>query len=52
MLDQYFYISKTAGIAELIVIAIGIIALVVPAVWNRTSVSGRPPGFAGEALAV
>ena len=35
MLDQYFYISKTAGIAELIVIAIGIIALVVPAVWNR-----------------
>lgn len=41
MLDQLFYINKAAGIAELMVIAIGIIALAVPAVWNRFT--GPPP---------
>ena len=42
MLSQLFYTSQAAGIAELIVTAIGIIALAVLAVWNRVADS-RPP---------
>ena len=42
MLDQLFYISKAAGFVELIVIAIGIIALAVSAIWNRFT-GPRPP---------
>jgi hypothetical protein len=41
MLNQLFYISQAAGLAELIVTAIGIIALAVLAVWN--SVTGSRP---------
>jgi hypothetical protein len=42
MLDQFFYLSTSADVVDLMVIAIGIIALAVSAIWSRFTGSRSP----------